>query len=267
MNDPTALVDSEIRVIATEEEQPLVVSVGTGSVNPEGENNPSNRRGFWKSRLIYRLYEAFMSSIGSKRYWRSDHNYYRFNVKFDGKEPELDDTRQIPAMANRADEQFRGSRKLDELALRLIAAHFHFELEDLPSRVDNRFTGVGHILCDLKNDHPAYDALMNHLVTSGAKFYVNRCPLAAEIGDHHFRDSTGNVHQRVDFTTTQEILSFQLKIGKSEPQEISGSPFSLVKRGRDQNLDSFFGHANHRKRKQSAYDGCEKSKKRQKTCQ
>ncbi|KUL81765.1 hypothetical protein ZTR_09248 [Talaromyces verruculosus] len=267
MNDPTALVDSEIKVIASEEEQPLVVSLGTGSVDSDGQYSPSSRRGFWKNGLIYRLYEAFMSSIGSKRYWRSDHNYYRFNVKFDGKEPELDDTRQIPAMANRADEQFRGSRQLDELALRLIAAHFHFELDDVPSRFGNRFTGVGYILCDLKKGHPAYDALTNHLVGSGAKFYMNECPLAAEIGDRHFRDSTGNVHQRVDFTTTQETLSFQLKIGQSKPQEISGSPFSLVKRARDQNLDCFFGQANHRKRKHSAHTGGEKSKKRQKTHQ
>uniref|UniRef100_A0A093XBG7 Calcium-independent phospholipase A2-gamma n=1 Tax=Talaromyces marneffei PM1 TaxID=1077442 RepID=A0A093XBG7_TALMA len=264
MNDPTALVDSEIKVIASEEEEPLVVSLGTGSVNVDRPASPSVSRRAWKNGLIYRFFEALMSSIGSKRYWRSDNNYYRFNVKFDHEEPKLDDTQQIPAMASRADEQFRSSGQLDELAFRLIAAHFHFELEDLPRRVGDRFAGVGHILCDLKKGHPAYDALVNHLTRSGAKFYLNGSPIAGNMADRAFKDSTGNVRQRVEFMIAHETLSIQLKVRQSDPQQISGSPFCIAKRIRDQNLDSFFGQANHRKRKHSAQDGSGKSNKRQK---
>lgn len=266
MNDPTALVDSEIKVIASEEEEPLIVSLGTGSVDVDSPASPSVSRRAWKNGLIYRLYDALMSSIGSKRYWRSN-NYYRFNVKFDHKEPELDDTQQIPAMANRADEQFRSSGQLDELAFRLITAHFHFELEDLPRRVGDRFAGVGHILCDLKKGHPAYDALVNHLIGSGAKFYLNGSPIVGNIGERAFMDSTGNVRQRVEFMIAQETLSIQVKARQSDPQQISGSPFCIAKRIRDQNLEAFFGQANHRKRKHSAQGGGRKSNKRQKTHQ
>jgi hypothetical protein len=254
MNDPTSLVDSEIGVIAPEAGEPLVVSVGTGSAKVNRQLETSNGRRFWKNGLVHRLYEALMASMSSKRYWRSGDSYFRFDVDFCGREPELDDVHRIPAMAVRADEQFRRSSRLGELASRFIAEHFHFELQEVPRRMGDQIIGAGYILCDLKYGHPAYEALLDKLSRDGARFYFNGSPISGRINDRSFTDSAGNVRRRVEFTTTRETISICLKTRHSEPQQISRSPFSIGKRLQDQNLDAFFGQANHRKRACSSLD-------------
>jgi hypothetical protein len=227
MNNPTSLVDSEVEVIAPETGEPLVVSVGMGSAKTDRHPEESHSRRLWKNGLVHRMYDALMASMGSKRYWRSGGNYLRFDVDFHGREPQLDDVRRIPAMALRAEKHFDRDIRLDELAYRLIAALFHFELDEMPCRAGSQITSTGYILCDLKHGHPAYRALLNRLSREGARFYLDGRLLAGEIGDRMFINSAGNVCRRVEFTTTREDLLISLKMHNCQPQQISGLPFPI----------------------------------------
>jgi hypothetical protein len=248
MNNPTSLIDSEINVIAPSSGEPLIVSVGTGLSGVRHRTTRLHRFRPWKNGLIYRLYEALMSSMSSKRYWRSGDNYYEFNVNFREEVPGLDDVRQIPLMADTAYEQFHVSSTLPILASRLIAAYFHFELEQEPNQIGNEITIAGHILCDIKHGHPAYEALLDRLSRDGATFYINGKPIIGKIRDRSFVDLAGNVRLRVEFTTSKDTLSICLKTTNSEAHHISKSPFNIFDRVQDQNLDAYFGQANHRKR-------------------
>jgi hypothetical protein len=248
MNDLTSLVDSEIGVIAPKAGEPLIVSVGTGTAKLDIQPEASNRRRFCKGGLLYQLYEAFMASMSSKRYWRFGENFYRLDVQFDERELELDNVNQIPTMAIRAEEQFCTSSSLDKLASQLTVAHFHFEFEDVPRRMRGQLTGVGYILCDLKYGHPAYDALLDQLSRDRARFYFNGSAISGRVGDRSFRDTAGNIRKRVEFVLAWEDISICLKIEHSLQQHICGSPFPISVRIRAQNLDAVFGQLNHRKR-------------------
>jgi hypothetical protein len=268
-NNPVSLIDSEIEAIARLTEDPIIVSVGTGSAKVKGPEGPGSR-GIWRDGFIPRLYRALMAQMRGKRFWQefqnrrridSRENHFRFDIDFDKIEPNLDQVSQIPQMAEKAQEQFLTSKDIDILAHHFIAAHFHFELETVPERVRNQYSGAGYILCDLKRSHPAYEALLSRLSKGSARFYLNNRLISGRIEDRSFIGRNGGFCKRVEFQTMETKLSIGLKLQGFQPQNISGSPFSIDKRVEAQNLDAYFGQANHRKRKRPNQD--ERSAKRQ----
>jgi hypothetical protein len=253
-----ALVNPEIEAIAPLTEEPLIVSVGTGSTEEKDvPDKPSPRRG-WKTGFIFRNISAYIESMNSKRLGQDfnnqrrmapKENYYRFDINFPGRMPSLDNVYQIPGIKAEAIKQFSDSKDIDILAYRFITSHFQFELEAMPKEVSGQYFGAGHILCDLKRSHPAYRALLDRLSLSAARFYMNGEVISGKIDDRSFVDTDGNFRKRVEFESINGKLSITMGTSEWEPLHISGSPFSIEKRIRDQNLDAYFGQASHRKRK------------------
>lgn len=248
-NNPSSIIDSEIGVIDPLAYEPLVVSVGTGTPKEPDEPETSGPRGIWKDGFIPRLYRALMASMRAKSHPHLGDQ--RFDISFDGSEPALDDVSAMPEMATSAQEQFASSTELDSLACHLLVSHFYFELESIPRRAGSQCYGVGHILCDLKSNHPAYKILLGRLSAESARFYLDSRPIPGDITDRTFKGRDGNFDKRVEFESIGEELRITLKVGSFQPQNISGSPVRISQRVMAQNLDAYFGQCNHRKRKLS----------------
>jgi hypothetical protein len=109
-------------------------------------------------------------------------------------------------------------------------------------------------LCNLTHNHPAFPVLLEQLVYKSAQFFSNNQPVPGVIGDGLYVDYNGNFHKKVEFQGSREEISVSLKMEiATEEQHISGSPFSIPDRVRDQGLDSVFGESNHQKRRRSLY--------------
>jgi hypothetical protein len=257
-NNPAGLINPEIEAIAPLTEEPLIVSVGTGSVEELDVPDTSAPRRGWKDSFIPRHYRAYVESMNSNRQGQdfnnqrrlaSGENYYRFDVKWEGREPGLDQVCQMPLVKAKAEEQFSNSKEMDVLADRFKASLFQFELEAEPRKRGGEQLGTGHILCDLKRNHPAYGALLDQLSQGKARFYVDGNLIPGRIGDRSFLNLDGDFRKRVEFESVTGKLSISLKISGRQPQDISGSPFSIEKRIEAQSLNAYFGQASHRKRK------------------
>ena len=112
-----------------------------------------------------------------------DENYFCFDIDFDEREPDLNQVSQISEMIVKAQKWFLNFKRIDILACCLIAEHFHFELESISEMVEGQYSGAGHILCDLKLSHPAYDALLSRLSESSVRFYFNGHLISERIED------------------------------------------------------------------------------------
>jgi hypothetical protein len=253
-----ALVNPEIEAIAPLTEEPLIVSVGTGSIEEKDVPDKSAPRKSWKDGFVFRNISAYIESMNSKRLGQDynnqrrmapKENYYRFDINFPGRMPSLDNVYQIPAIKVEARKQFSDSEDIDVLAYRFITSHFQFELEAVPKEVSGQYFGAGHILCELKRCHPAYGALIKRLAVGAARFYMNGDVVCGKIDDRSFVDIDGNFRKRIEFKSINGKLSITMETNEWEPLHVSGSPFSIEKRIKDQNLDAYFGQASHRKRK------------------
>jgi hypothetical protein len=257
-NNPVGIVNPEIEAIAPLTEEPLIVSVGTGTVKEKGVLVPPAVHRGWKHVSLLRGWQAFKQKLDSERLGQdfnnqrrlaSEEDYYRFNITWDGREPGLDEVCEMPVIRVKAEEQFSNSTEMDVLAFRFIASHFHFELETEPKKRGSQYFGVGHILCDLKRNHPAYRALIDRLSEGEARFYVDDNLVPGRIGDCSFLDKKGDFRKSVEFERVTGKLSIRLELIGIQSQDISGSPFSIEKRIEAQKLNAYFGQASHRKRK------------------
>jgi hypothetical protein len=258
MNNPIFLVNPQIEAIAPLTEEPLIISVGTGSAEEEGVPNTAAPRRGCKDKSPLRHLRAYKKSMDGKRFSQdfknqrrlaTEETYFRFDVNFHGREPGLDAVYEIPWIKTTAQEQFSNSEDMDGVAYLFLVSHFHFELEAMPKSRGGQYFGVGHILCDLKRSHPAYEALLDRLSSGGARFYMNGEVISGKIDDRSFVDVNGNFRKRVEFESINGKLFITMETSEWEPLHISGSPFSIEKRIRDQNLDAYFGQLSHRKRK------------------
>lgn len=112
----------EVSVINPLADEPgLVVSLGTGlSRVPDSGPRMSFTRGILKDGWIHRLLQAFKSTIGAncayQRRRGRNNKYFRFDVEFDGPEPQLDDTSKMQELKAAARSAMEGSTKLDRIA-------------------------------------------------------------------------------------------------------------------------------------------------------
>jgi hypothetical protein len=258
MNNPVPLVDSEIKAINASIRDPLVVSVGTGLRKERSLDLPipSVPPG-WKGRFIPRLYESLMRFMSGKRLWNDYQRKeragksLRFDIDFEGKEPSLDQVDSIEEMAALAEKQF-DSRELEALANALICSLFHFEFESTPRLLGDHYSGK--ILCDITPQHPAFEPLLERLVSSSARFVFNDQPIGVVVGDGSYVDGRGNFCKRIEFQGSGDEIAITLQLDMaSKAEHISGSPFSIPHRVRTQGLDAIFGEANHKKRKRSLF--------------
>jgi hypothetical protein len=220
----------------------------------------SPSRGVFRDGFIPRLLRAFnlsMSSSGHKfRSHRSmgrREQYFRFDSEFDGPEPALDDTTKTSDLKAAARTAIYKSKDIDRAASCAVAQLFVFQLESEERKEDGQYTGVGHILCRLRSNGAALGVLLDQLVKGSAKLSVQsrRYPLGGMVNIDSCLDRDGNFRLGVSFEVPDKKsqIFIRLQEDSSEAWNISGSPYSINTLTVAQQLDAYFGRADHTKRK------------------
>ncbi|KAA8895327.1 acyl transferase/acyl hydrolase/lysophospholipase [Sphaerosporella brunnea] len=118
-NNPSGIAIWESKFLwpqSAENNLDIIVSMGTGTAS--GSTGSDTGTGETLRRFIPRLYHSFISSLDGQKIWTELYNhmpgsasdkYFRFNVHFDGKEPEIDD---LDAMFKLKDGNFPNSNLL-----------------------------------------------------------------------------------------------------------------------------------------------------------
>jgi hypothetical protein len=251
------------------------VSLGTGKA-PDHDPEMYGSSSWWRDLWFFRLCRALWSSIDSqengdsiRRKMAKNHKedpgkmrrrgeYFRFNIEFRTQQPRLDDSSKIPEMKILAQEAMLHSKQLDRLAHCIIAELFVFELElDNPPRKENgRYSCTGYILCCHRAGSSAFDALLERLTKSSAKFLFRGRALPGSIRDRASLARDGNFRKRVcfDVTSKEDLVSLHLWEGGAESYNISGSPFSVDWLMEAQGLGRPFGRQDGMKRKRKDND-------------
>lgn len=242
------------------EEPDFVLSLGTGKPKSRPIQTDILNRG-WKARALPRLGRLIWERLRDKKTRQLFYGhrwYHRLNVQFPGDEPRLDDVASIPKLKAQVDEDIALSKKVDSIALSILASLFYLELDSVPRRANGQFSGSATILCCVPHTDPALEELMQQLGTK-TFIYVNDQVAGRFVRNVCF-DQAGRFRWKIDLDTSD---SFRVSI-KLEHKlcEISGSPFSMERLIKTQGLEADFGMANHRKRKNQGSSGERKKKGR-----
>ena len=156
------------------------------------------------------------------------HRIHRLSINFDATEPRLDDTRSIPKLKSRVQNDHSLLTKIDAIARCMIASLFYFELDSLLQRYDGKHAVMGYILCSIRRCDLAFPVLLNKLVNGSARFFLNEWPIPGLLYDPSFFGKDGNFRKRVELDTFDKF-TICLKESDAEPCNISRSPFSVYK--------------------------------------
>jgi hypothetical protein len=248
-NDPVVSALFTVATLWPHIEQPdFILSLGTGEPKlpqtlPGGNASTVSRNGTFLR--LCRLFWEKMRDGKVRQALQAQPRYHRLNVQFNGNEPCMDDVQAMPELKLKVDEDTWLSAKIDSLVRHLIASLFYFELDAVPHRYGQRYLGNGHILCSIKTQDPAFPALMERLKSSG--FRIDGC-LDSQAIDESCFDQNGNFRKPVTLNT-EGGFAITLSQQTSESCHISGSPFSVEKLVKLQNLSAVFGRSDHKKRK------------------
>ncbi|KAI0525818.1 acyl transferase/acyl hydrolase/lysophospholipase [Xylaria bambusicola] len=250
-NNPTIVGLSEFSALTKDARPDLIINLGTGS-EPEPEARNERRLRFWRDGWLARLARAYMSLMQGRSTWNdaaclvkreSRHiGHYRLDVALEG-EIRLDDVSSMPLLRSVVLRDTALGETIEEIAQRLFAALFYFELTALPTPVDSRFHIEGQILCTRKAGDSALPQISQRL--SSSTLFINKKAMRFKVK----YDTYGNIVVPLVFFADQ---SFSLEIkqdSSSSPFPLSGSPYNnpaLVSRG---SLAASFGTRSHKRRR------------------
>jgi hypothetical protein len=238
----------------TIEEPDFVISLGTGEKHHTDLSTdiakPTQRKSVlqrlseavWEKMQDEQIREAIQTRVIPK--W-----YHRLNIKFDGTEPRLDQAESIPELKQKVKDDDTLSEHVANAADCLIASLFYFELESIPERREEKFVGLGHILCSVSKNDRDFQDLMDQLAAQSAQFLLDDYPIALA-NDPSCFSKDGNFRKAIELNTADRF-TISLKKGPSDTRDISGSPFSIGRLITAQGLNASFGRPDHRKRKAS----------------
>lgn len=237
-----------------------MVSLGTGSTRPS-QNHNNEVRAAWKDSFAARLFRAFWKQGDSSAAWKQllghqkvggRREFFRFDIEFQTKPPALDDVDRMSEVGRIAREAVLGSSAMEQLAKRIRAELFIFELDftQAPRFVAGVYECVGHILCRLRTGTAESDEFMHQLFQTSASFSCQGRTLPDSFRGHNTVNNGGNFRQAVKFhvPSRQHHFEVTLQEGSSSVCNISGSPFTLEWLIEQQNMSACFGTSHHRKR-------------------
>ncbi|CAI6090991.1 unnamed protein product [Clonostachys chloroleuca] len=245
-NDPLAsAVSYAFEANPSLEHPDFILSLGTGESRPKNDVSERATGTSWCSWLtpwLYRLAQMnFMKMLDEqpRKVIQANPRYYRLTTKFDHDIPRLDDVNSIQTLQSHVDQDQTLVSKIENIAERLIASLFYFELDAVPEKIDGRYFVSGCILCDIAISEPAFPGLFRCLDSTSAQFWINRCPMTDVVEKNSF-DRYGNFRKKVALTT-DGVFDIALKRGGLEACSISGAPFSLPRLIALQGLTAVFG--------------------------
>ncbi|KAI0810076.1 acyl transferase/acyl hydrolase/lysophospholipase [Xylaria sp. FL0064] len=250
-NNPTIVGLSVFSALTKDARPDLIINLGTGS-EPEPEAWNERRMRFWHDGWLARLARAYMSLMQGRSTWNdaaclvkreSRHiGHYRLDIALEG-EIRLDDVSSMPLLRSVVLQDTTLEETIKEIAQRLFAALFYFELTALPTPVDSRFRIEGQILCTRKAGDSALPQISQRLGSS--TLLIDKKATTFQVK----YDVYGNIIVPLVFFADQSF-SLEVKQGSlSSSFPLSGSPYNnsaLVSRG---GLAASFGTRSHKRRR------------------
>ncbi|KAM0347532.1 hypothetical protein ACHAP4_011332 [Fusarium culmorum] len=270
-NNPASIAINEVAALFPDAPEPsIVVSLGTGS-SEELQHSKHRFQPRWVATFPARLVRAFFKQADCNRAWKQvvsqrregqRGTFVRLDVKFNGRQPSLDDTSRLKDIAETARVSALESLEIRQLARCVRAEMFFFELDPArpPQWVNGGYECFGRIACRLEVGTPEHITLMRQLDQGASTFYRGKWPIpcmfldvytpaidaAAAVVVRAYDNPSLEIKLRI--SSRQEFFDIQLSEGSGDPCHISGSPFTLESLIRQQKLERPFGSASHRKR-------------------
>lgn len=242
----------------------FILSVGTGSKREVTQVSRPEEGNFLVKKIrncaAARVFSAYEWLLRGSVAWESQTSAIeaesqlkdrcvRLNVEFDSTEPRLDDVQAMKNLKERAWSDPTISATIDSMAKRIIASLFYFELDSMPEHHYHAIQGTGKILCLRKAEDPALPLLVEKLVSLNARFAVNGRVQSGNLLSAALWDSAGNFRFPVSFLISDQNLAISLTWPDGTGYPISGGPFLVDKLVKAQRLDAYFGHPDHRRRR------------------
>ncbi|KAI1839796.1 hypothetical protein JX266_013990, partial [Neoarthrinium moseri] len=268
LNNPASIALEETTAIFPLSAEPsLVVSLGTGSAKPRSPTTVDPPH-FFHDSFPARVYRAFWNSSSSRRAWQQLMNhkklgdsseFFRFDLEFEGNGPGLDNVSEMEEVGRLARESIETSPTLPKLVQHIRAQLFVFELSSTPiTYCDGRLQCRGPILCRLAFSTKELKVFLSQLQNKSASLRIINKALPHCFQDPIPQQAGIGFCMEVQFTVASRTEPFSIVLCEEEGTEcnISGSPFTLQSLIRQQNMESWFGTADHRKRRlEASYEG------------
>lgn len=262
-NNPTSIGVKEASALFPAAGKPsIVASFGTGF---------ERRRHDSGARFPVRLFQAACKQMVQRQEVDERGEVFRFDVEFDGRQPPLDDVSHMDETARLAREATLGSAAMQQLARRIRAELFLFELDPArpPRFANGAYDCFGRISCRLRAGTVGLAAFMGQLHRSGALFRCHGRSLPSSFRDGDGIAPDGNFCQEVTFHVAgrRDPFDIQLCEAPGDPDttacNIGGSPFTVDWLTRQQGLEAWFGaRSDHRKRPRLDVAGVPRVKRR-----
>lgn len=235
----------------------FLLNVGTGSAGSRPKQTSRNE--YWgfladliRQSAVHRIVSAYSYLLSGSGYWgkylrslgkTASHREkcIRLDVTFDEGEPRLDDVRAMAALKARVQRDAALSIAIGRMARRLVASLFYFELDQRPQQFGCMYYGSGTIKCLRKSDDPALPLLINKVLASKTKFYINDKTIELNLFSAAVWTAEGNFAVAVPLQLVSPEFSIALRWPDGTQFPISGAPFTLPQLVRAQGLDCFFG--------------------------
>lgn len=146
------------------------------------------------------------------------HKIHRLSVDFETSDPRLDDVNSIPKLVSKVEADQGLSAGINEVAYCMIASLFYFELDSLPERQEGKYTIVGRILCSIRRNEPAFEALFSRLFSGSAKSLVNDWPILELIHSSSCFGKDGNFAMQIRVEVFDKF-TVSLKLKESREKE------------------------------------------------
>jgi hypothetical protein len=255
-NNPTLIALSEFSSINSNAVPDFVINLGTGS-SSQSDTITERPKGFWRSGWLPRLVRAYLSFLHGRRTWNDiiclirkrpgEDGCYRLDVTLEGT-VSFDDTASMPLLRSLVLQDSSLRDVIEELAQRLFAALFYFELTGMQKKSRSRFQIQGQILCIRKAGDPALPHILQRFSRSALLVDGRNVENSLVI------DNDGNMQLSLNFTAGQDI-NIELKQRESSSSfPLSGAPYSVSKLLVHSGLAATFGIRGRKRKADSVKD-------------
>ncbi|KAL9948563.1 hypothetical protein ACHAO5_001663 [Verticillium nonalfalfae] len=248
---------SEFSLIRPDVKPDMVLNFGTGSL-PSHDIPDAKSKGFWETFGLTRLGNAYMTMIHGQKTWEDtvclSHNasaesgHYRLDITLK-KEVRLDDTSAMPFLKSLMLQDQLLPKVTREIAQRLFAALFYFELTSVPIRSGSRHRVEGQVLCKRKAGDTALPHIMRRFGSSTI-LIDGKATRVSPLADTH-----GNIRLPLVFAANQAVAIELKESGTGQAFPLSGAPYGLNRLITCGGVAASFGTSTHKRKANTEVEG------------
>lgn len=236
-----------------------LINIGSGQQAKSSTTNPrgllSGVMGAYRTSAFARIVSAYEWLLNGLSYWESYTGSMKQSselrercVRLDTPilQARLDDATAVPELKATVHSDMLLSKTIDDLADRIVASLFYFELESIPDHSYGNVEVKGRILCLRRSGDAALPLVVEKLRNHQVRFSINNKVLGSDLLKWAL-DEKGDFSVPTENLVTGQELSVSLRWPDGRCYPVSGSPFLVPNLVVLQGLDAPFGLPDHRR--------------------